>query len=236
MELNRFKQLLEATMGNVKPLIVEEDIKYRGIGQDETSEQKWTYKEEYAQYIISRINRELNEKYPSSSTYNGGILEFTKPNVFFMDIHLSRSYKRGGSEFSKVVYTVYDKTTMNKIKDIMTGYGNIFDLNPTITTSKKDDYNSRNTGNTKVFYLYYGFLNPQNSSDNVFYPEDKEKKFETFWAWWFDIIYKSITELTSKIYNLGGENKQQSTVTTTTTTVAPGVSQQPTSTETQQGG
>ena len=27
MELNRFKQLLESTMGNVKPLIVEDEIK-----------------------------------------------------------------------------------------------------------------------------------------------------------------------------------------------------------------
>ncbi len=235
MDKYRFKQLLESTMGNVKPLLFEttwDEIKYRSIGQDETSEQKMVYREDYTQYIISRINRELNEKYPSSSTYKGSILEFKKPNVFFMDIRIANSFRKTGSEFSRVVYTVYDKSIMNEIKNIMTEYGSIFNLNPTITNSKKDDYNSKIAGNSKVFYLYYDFLSPTKVSDNVVYPEDKEKKYETFWAWWSDLVYTSIMGITSKIYNLGTENSQQPAVTTTTTTVTPGVSQQPVSTET----
>jgi hypothetical protein len=190
------------------------------------------YREDYTQYIISRINRELNEKYPSSSTYKGSIFEFKKPNVFFMDIRIANSFRKTGSEFSRVVYTVYDKSIMNEIKNIMTEYGSIFNLNPTITNSKKDDYNSKIAGNSKVFYLYYDFLSPTKVSDNVVYPEDKEKKYETFWAWWSDLVYTSIMGITSKIYNLGTENSQQPAVTTTTTTVTPGVSQQPVSTET----
>jgi len=227
MDKNRFKQLLEATMGNVKQLIVEEDIEYRGIGQDETSEQKWTYKEEYAQYIISRINRELNEKYPSSSNLSTSYIEFTKPNVFTMTL------KYVGSDFV-IIFESPKKNIINNIKSILNQYGNLLNLSNDI--SGVQNWKEKADG-VKVFNVGYSFLSPTDPNSSIQYPEDKEKKFETFWAWWLDLTYKGIMEIVSKVYNLETEDKQQQpAVTTTTTTMVPGVSQQPASTETQQGG
>jgi len=227
MELNRFKQLLESTMGNVKPLIVEEDIKYRGIGQDETSEQKSNFKNKYYNYILTRINRELNEKYPSSSTLSTSYIEFTKPNVFTMTL------KYVGSDFV-IIFESPKKNIINNIKSILNQYGNLLNLSNDIGGGVQNW--KEKTDGVKVFNVGYSFLSPTDPNSSIQYPEDKEKKFETFWGWWLDLTYKGIMEIVSKVYNLETEDKQPAVTTPTTTTATPGLSQQPAATETPQGG
>jgi hypothetical protein len=227
MDKYRFKQLLESTMGNVKPLIVEEDIKYRSIGQDETSQQKSDFRKKYYNYLLTRINRELNEKYPSSSSLSTTYVEFTKPNVFTMIL------KDVAPNFV-IIFESPKKNIINSIKGILSQYGNLLNLSNDI--GGVQNWKEKTDG-VKVFNVGYSFLSPTDPNSNIQYPEDKEKKFETFWAWWLDLNYKGIMEIVSKVYSLETENKQQPAVTTpTTTTATPGLSQQPTSTETPQGG
>ena len=90
MDKNRFKQLLESTLGNVKPLIYEDvttntNGDYKSTGGDP---------EKYNQMMekFSKLVTDLNQNYSSSSTIiNPTRLKYL-PNVsgsfFFMSINL----------------------------------------------------------------------------------------------------------------------------------------------------
>ena len=191
MDKNRFRQLIESSLGNIKPLISESD-NFRMIGQDETSKDKQEFREKTFNFIMTKLDRELNGKYPSSSKIVKNVrLEFTKPNVFIMELRFL------GSVNKIIVFTTYDKNTRNEIKTIVDQYGSFIDVGGVRLEDEKVD-------GVKQFYLVYPLLDV----NKVEYPGDKERKFEPFYTWFTEIIYNGIMEFVPKIYGLGSENKE----------------------------
>ena len=191
MDKNRFRQLIESSLGNIKPLISESD-NFRMIGQDETSKDKQEFREKTFNFIMTKLDRELNGKYPSSSKIVKNVrLEFTKPNVFIMELQFL------GSVNKIIVFTTYDKNTRNEIKTIVDQYSSFIDVGGVRLEDEKVD-------GVKEFYLVYPLLDV----NKVEYPGDKERKFEPFYTWFTEIIYNGIMEFVPKIYGLGSENKE----------------------------
>ena len=191
MDKNRFRQLIESSLGNIKPLISESDD-FRNIGQDETSKDKQEFREKTFNFILTKIERGLNGKYPSSTKILKNFsLNFTKPNVFIMELQFLSSATKS------IVFTTYDKNTRNEIKTIIDQYGSFLNVGDIEISDEKVD-------GVKEFYLVYPLLNVS----KVEYPGDKERKFESFYTWFTEIIYNGVMEFVPKIYGLGSENKE----------------------------
>lgn len=168
MNKSRFKQLLESTLGNVKPLIYEDvttltttiNGDYKSTGGDVEKYNRMVDK-------VSELAASLKQNYPDNSDIkNQTKFEYTKPNVFTMSIELDIPQKINFKTNSKEVWKEIKKIT-NKDPHIR-----FIDVNSFFNSENKNPKNQEYT-------LTYVLL----STDKFPYPEKNEKTFDAFHDW-----------------------------------------------------